>query len=372
MNIENDESIFVLTIKLKEALYFDSVILDEDSYIWLSYEYLGNLVQTDIFRSPSIRVTDTETNVNVIDHIPSYLQSPQEDDFRIEGTDKDLFDLLEDNELEINVCSDQSIIGQVRVSLPRALAFDNTSAREWQDYSACNRREIDLSLQVEGLMGNKDDAMESPSLNISVCLEMMSHQRIEKKVGMKSKIEKTVSGEVDEQQAYSLPVLTTHNEHCIEGKDSATCTSRPNNPDHQDDCQSTKDARIQLEKDQEAWIIRKRNEEEAFRRHLRRKEDAVRQFLERQVKKNEEEHAKELELCRDRYKRLELRLKKALSEVEAKERTILRSLDEQQAMYDRKLVEVEIQAKSMRDSHNKSKAKVRKLGKAPSATTDSS
>lgn len=64
----------------------------------------------------------------------------------------------------------------------------------------------------------------------------------------------------------------------------------------------------------------------AFREHLRKKEETVRLVLDNQLKKNEEDQSMILGKYRDEYKKLESRLKVALTEIEAKERDMNRQL----------------------------------------------
>jgi hypothetical protein len=75
----------------------------------------------------------------------------------------------------------------------------------------------------------------------------------------------------------------------------------------------------------EAKSIRSKTEI-AFREHLRKKEETVRLVLDNQLKKNEEDQSMILGKYRDEYKKLESRLKVALTEIEAKERDMNRQL----------------------------------------------
>ncbi len=325
----NNESNFVLVVKIEGVEGLESFA---ESYVWLSYDFLGCVVQSDLFE-------------------PSSFCSPQEDDFCVQGTWSEVIKLFEENELEIYVCSDSCIHGETKLSLLSLLDLNR------EDLPEDRKRMVNAVVHVDKLESSDDESKQAqrtsvPTLNLSIQLKVLSPSS-DHQTGMYNEV-------IENLQSVPQHIAIGDNyEEMRKGckSNGHQCVSSDTNSE--EEAKVIMELRTKLAKEKEDWMIHKKREEEAFRKHLRTKEDAVRRFLERQVRKNEEEHAKELELCRNKYKHLELRLKQALSEVEAKEREMKRTLDEGQAIYAKKIVEVELEAKRVQsDLQNHSEIKV--------------
>lgn len=109
------------------------------------------------------------------------------------------------------------------------------------------------------------------------------------------------------------------------------------------------DAKLEIERKQKEWNAFVQREEKKFRNHLREKEEKVRNYLNLQIQQNQEEHSRTLELCRVEYRKLEVRLKKSLREVEAKEREMARQHEEKEAILSKKRNEFDTKEKMLRE-----------------------
>lgn len=108
-------------------------------------------------------------------------------------------------------------------------------------------------------------------------------------------------------------------------------------------------AELELDKRRQKWDEFRIREERKFQDYLMKKEEALRSLLQDQMKEQEIDHMRTIETCRSEYKRLEARLKSALSEVETKEREMDRILAANNTTFIQKVTELELKDKLIQD-----------------------
>jgi hypothetical protein len=267
---------YAVTIKISSSENLE-FLESGPSSIWVSYQFMGILVQTDQFIA-------TATFPSSLDHFLWYRE--------------------DSGQIDIHICSEEHIVGSTQVQIESL--FFHESAGQPDQKPLTRYQEIIATIIPENHKGGLCDQV--PQLHLSIELRPC---RVENSL---------LSPEIKDDNC----ILD------VEPAFSKDSTANVNTSDEQI-CEAVKQiniAREELEKKQRDWIAFQKGEESKFRKHLQAKEDKVRTYLQQQVELNQEEHSKTMALCRSEYKILESRLKKALCEVEAKEREMKRNMNE--------------------------------------------
>lgn len=285
MNRSDSNEQYTLIIKIAEAKNLE--LLSSGS-IWISYQFMENLLQSDQFRFTS------NSFPSMCDHF-QWLRAST-------------------GQIDLYVCSKECILGSAQLRI-ESLFFDErgelgtnykeliVNIRSEDKKVAASRKIPQLYVSIE-LCAQQNDQVISQTLNFDATRDYG-------KVGHDFDVEPAAA--FDES-----------NDKIIAG------------------ARETSIAKAELERRQREWSTFQKKEESKFGKHLQGKEEKVRIYLQQQVELDREEHVKTLELCRNEYKKLEARLKKSLAAVEAKEREMKRGDDEREAQHKKRLSEIEI------------------------------
>ena len=266
---------YAVTIKISSSENLE-YLESGPSAIWVSYQFMGIIVQSDQFIA-------TATFPSTLDLFLWCREDPGQIDFHI--------------------CSEERIVGSTQVQIESLFFYE--SAGQPDQKPLTRYQEISAIIIPENQKGEICDQV--PQLYLSIELRPC-------------RVENPLSPEIIDDTC----ILD------VEPAFSKESTANVNTSDEQI-CEAVKQiniARGEIERKQRDWIAFQKGEEDKFRKHLSSKEDKVRTYLQQQVELNQEEHSKTMALCRSEYKTLESRLKKALCEVEAKEREMKRKMNE--------------------------------------------
>lgn len=109
------------------------------------------------------------------------------------------------------------------------------------------------------------------------------------------------------------------------------------------------EAKLQIERKHKEWDLYVQREEKKFQKHLKDKEEKVRNYLNLKIQQNQDEHCRTMDFCKAEYKKIEARLKKSLRDVESRERELVRQYEERDTMLKKKLMEVDIKEQMLRE-----------------------
>ena len=112
---------------------------------------------------------------------------------------------------------------------------------------------------------------------------------------------------------------------------------------------TTADDRIEFEKERRRWEEWRHKEELKWHNKMRERESAALKALDEQSKAQERENAKEIDVKKKEFENLEGRLRKALAEVEKRERRIRTVEASREAEYTTKMAEVELKQKLLKE-----------------------
>ena len=237
------------------SLDFKLKLLHTETEVWISYEFLKCVVQSDVFQ-PS-EAARLEPFVN---------------DFEFHGTWKELEWILADP-LDIHLCGSEQVYGRARIPLNQL--HQNVSEDGESTFQFLDKENQSIGVLVIYLKLNSSSIhVDQPYIQYAD----ESHTSLAREKELLEREKRLVLAEADFERKM---------------KDALSHRSRT---------------------------------EAAFREHLRKKEETVKLVLENQMKKNNEEQTMILGKFRDEYKKLESRLKVALTEIEAKERDMNRQL----------------------------------------------
>mmetsp|Transcript_1128 Transcript_1128/g.2049 ORF Transcript_1128/g.2049 Transcript_1128/m.2049 type:complete len:489 (-) Transcript_1128:1372-2838(-) len=306
-NVESNQEYYVLIVELRNASNLSHLgNVGGDSRVWISYEFLGMVVQSDQFICST-----TET------HFPI-----KRDRFFWNGNCP--------SEIQIYICAKERVLGVANVQI-KSIFFDVVGTK-----GLLGKKEIVSKVNpiYPGDDVPRDLLHPDPHIQIMIECTVFDDSNTILSYPHRDELSKNNSPDPLLQilpKPFMEPLTCKVEEH-IYGV-----------------AKQLSDAKIDIERKQKEWNVFFQREENKFRNHLKEKEEKVRNYLNLKIQKNQEEHSRTLELCRVEYRNLEARLKKSLREVEAKEREMDRRLEEKEAILKKKLTELDVKEKMLRE-----------------------
>mmetsp|Transcript_24358 Transcript_24358/g.50585 ORF Transcript_24358/g.50585 Transcript_24358/m.50585 type:complete len:620 (+) Transcript_24358:193-2052(+) len=343
---------------------------------WLSFRFFGKVIQSDIF-SVSDRQHSTQYHGDF---------SPTMDVFLIRSSYCDLrkyFENAKNSTLRIHVCKEGAVLGTAFIDW-LALFADNYNVSERRN--GLERRILRNDYLVESKLnsghGNNSGGNSPPS--IAVCVSLESENRF---FGNDNHVSNEIHGQNEQYQS-----CNSNSSASCQQSSSEQIESRMNFADvdraaipinrqtqteadainHENDHRSKlieekkeilklKEADLAskekllmeslstLEMKQLEWEQWRRQEEINWHEKLRENEAATRKSIEENMCKVEKERLASLEKSHMEYEKLEARLQKSLLEVETKERHLKDVEANHQNERKRKLAELELREKLMKE-----------------------
>lgn len=297
---------------------------------WLSYRLLDTVIQSKKFEMYPTRTQNFEANEDVFD-----LSAAN----RISSLSSPSFDVY--------LCTHGSLLGRTRVNIQRLLALDEgdgalteragkgtfyftteaaDSGYEQDESSADASIEVSMSLKRELITSGNAYKLEpsTPSTTTSCCQTSPLRSAIPQHPN------ELLASTPDAMAAPApAPVVA------VPTQGAATT--------------STADDRIQFEKERRRWEEWRHKEEMKWHSKMREQESAALNALDEQSKAQERQNSKEIEAKKKEFEALEGRLRKALGEVEKRERRIRTVEASREAEYTTKMAEVELKQRLLKE-----------------------
>mmetsp|Transcript_29530 Transcript_29530/g.85980 ORF Transcript_29530/g.85980 Transcript_29530/m.85980 type:complete len:597 (-) Transcript_29530:2500-4290(-) len=331
---------FILSIRLDKAKNLHN-LLPEDVLVaeaWLSYRLLGAaapVVQSaDTFELYS---TSTEGFESCEDVFELELSAPT---------------ALATSSFDVYLCTHGSVLGKTRVKIESLLALN-----EGGDQFA-ERAGRGTFYFTTAANGKEDDESSAPSsIEVGMSLRRELNDGIAAGISGISSSSKTCKREASttttSYQISSSPNKPAIAQHSTDASapTSALAPAAPLLVQTQTPSTTgtTADDRIEFEKERRRWEEWRHKEELKWHNKMREQESAALKALDEQSKTQERQNDKEIETRKKEFESLEGRLRKALAEVEKRERRIRTVEASREAEYTTKMAEVELKQKLLKE-----------------------
>ena len=305
----------------------------QESPFWISYEFLGAVVQSERFN-------------------PSPFE-PKEDVFQLNLTQWELISFLERNKIKIYLCGEGAVVGRAEITLYTAFDGKQEEMNEgeqfvegWIAFHVGN--DDNLPVAATKLCRNETDDFPQILVSMSICPSRLFNDNLTIEE-VSTRYAPCLNENENDNLYRQLVEDNLYLKQYDRTKDGNCINTYPSEEQLLQKIKDVATGEINLEKKQRQWKEFRHKEEIKFREHLRKKEELVRRRLEEQMKGHQSEQVRAIETCRNEYKILESRLKTALSEVEAKEREMKRKLATNHTTFLQKIAEFDLKEKVIRE-----------------------
>lgn len=331
---------FILSIRLDKAKNLHN-LLPEDVLVaeaWLSYRLLGAaapVVQSaETFELYS---TSTEGFESCEDVFELELSAPT---------------ALATSSFDVYLCTHGSVLGKTRVKIESLLALNEGGD---QFAERAGRGTFYFTTAANGK--EDDESSAASSIEVGMSLRRELNDGIAAGISGISSTSKTCKREASTTttscQISSSPNKPAIAQHSTDASapTSALAPAAPLLVQTQTPSTTgtTADDRIEFEKERRRWEEWRHKEELKWHNKMREQESAALKALDEQSKAQERQNDKEIETRKKEFESLEGRLRKALAEVEKRERRIRTVEASREAEYTSKMAEVELKQKLLKE-----------------------
>jgi len=315
--------------------------------LWLSYRFMNTVAQSGMLSEEAT------------------LSIPMMHTFRIQSSLSELVHYFHEKKnslLKVHVCTDGEVLGTSYIDI-RQLISAPDHAEGWEgrmihnEYVVKPRGSNDM-VMVEG--DGEESRVGTPRLTVRLCIDRDSTS---------SDAEAETSGKYKRRSTTAAVSLSTSSQTtsktvCIDRASSPRQSSEQcslENIEKKSNQLNSKEAELSnkekeilhevasLERKRCEWEQWRHREEIAWQEKLRQKEVAMLKAVEERVQVIEKERISALELSKNEHDKLETRLRKALIDVEAKERQLKHAEVSHQNERKSKLAELEMREKLMKE-----------------------
>ncbi|KAL7545676.1 hypothetical protein ACHAWF_009025 [Thalassiosira exigua] len=323
--------------------------------VWLSYRCFGSVIQSEIFSISE----DIE---------PANRFHPMTNAFRIRGSLPELDWYLKKKKnsmLRIHLCKEGEVLGTSSVDLRQLTALENDGndfeGRVVQnEYVVKPRGGVEEETQRPRLcvrLGiDRDLTHAIPGHDSRVLLESNQRERNSAAVytsmsSQTSKRESVDRGSSPMRRASAVDedVCGTNDCHSTAHGEKKEAQIKDRKAELTSKERAVYEAMASLEKKKCEWEQWRHRQEVEWHEKLRCKEDAAMRVIEERVSKIEKERLSSMDASKGEYEKMEARLRKALIDVEAKERLLRDTELGYQNQCKRKLAELELREKLARE-----------------------
>ena len=307
--------------------------------LWLSYRFIGTIVQSDIL---------------------SYDNSiPMINTFRIQSSLPELvryFNNRKNATLRIHLCTEGEVLGTSSIDLRQLIAPDHDSkGRILQNEYIIKLRSTDDS-KIAGDQGSSNPC--PPRIAVKLCIDRSSvidavdnfelcPERVRNTATLSSSTSsQTIAIECDDEDPSHRVKESADKDLCAHNKEEQSSVREAELSRREKELYQ---ATASLERKRCEWEQWRYRQEVDWQEKLRHKEDAMLKVVEERARIIERERLISLELSKDEYEKLEARLRKALIDVEAKERQLKDIELGHQHERKRRLAELESREKLMKE-----------------------
>jgi len=314
--------------------------------LWLSYRFMNTVAQSDMLSEEAT------------------LAIPIMHTFRIQSTPSALVHYFHEKKnslLKVHVCTDGEVLGTSHIDI-RQLISAPDHAEGWEGRMIHNEYGVKPRGSYDMMMVESDEGESrlcDPRLTVRLCIDRDSTS---------SDAEAETSGKYKRRSTTAAVSLSTSSQTtktvCIDRASSPRQSSEQcslENIEKKSNQLNSKEAELSnkekeilhevasLERKRCEWEQWRHREEIAWQEKLRQKEVAMLKAVEERVQVIEKERISALELSKNEHDKLETRLRKALIDVEAKERQLKHAEVSHQNERKSKLAELEMREKLMKE-----------------------
>ena len=321
-NFTKRERVFVFSVDLIYCKALNQIFADEkEEFIWVSCEYLGNVVQSEKMIPSSLFTGQIEGNIFSTSFLFQSSYGNSTNGLRKGGIGR---------VLNIYICAKDSILGHACTSI------------EWKDFQK------DLSHKKHVLKGFVHFNPFLHGCDASTQKEAISPLLQPDKPALQILLSFCLSTNI--YNCKSMPFQT---------RDIIIDSTYEREQNRTNVLESNEKMYRSFEIIREKWNHFRHNEEMKFHKHLREKEAALRSYLEKQKRINDRDKEAAIEKSCAEYQKLKSRLKTALLEIEAKERQLERSVREKESAMAEKMTKLGLEQKQIKeDSSRRADAEV--------------
>ena len=285
----------------------------EDDHVveaWLSYCVLGTVVQS-----------------------PKFTQNFEEEiedvfDLTAGSSISNLISSLSLSSFDVYICTHGTLLGRTKVDIQQLLALNDEGDGAFAERSGKGT----FYFTNEAC---KQDEKPAPEASIEVSMSLKRECGV---VSRTCKLEPTATTTPCQTSPFK-PIIPQHQQLSESSAPApAPAAAAP-----------THDERIQFEKERRRWEEWRHKEEMKWHNKMREQETAALKALDEQSKAQHHQNSKEIDAKKKEFENLEGRLRKALAEVEKRERRIRTVEASREAEYMTKMAEVELKQKLLKE-----------------------
>ena len=323
---------FSLSIRLDKAKNLHNLLpippSDDENVVeaWLSYRLLDTtLLQTEKFEIYATRTEGFEAN---------------EDVFKLELPATGNLTAALSKSFDVYLCTHGSILGRLEVNISRLLTL-NEGGDQFAERAGRG------TFYFATAAANEDDDESSDASSIEVSMSL----RPELTDGIATGIGSSNSSSSSRTCKLEATTTTTSCQTLAQHPKAAPLPTQSQTPSPSTTrtTGTTADDRIEFEKERRRWEEWRHKEELKWHNKMRERETAALKALDEQSKAQERENAKEIDAKKKEFESLEGRLRKAVAEVEKRERRIRTVEASREAEYTTKMAEVELKQKLLKE-----------------------
>ena len=337
MNVSHSLSIRLCNAKNIHTLLPTSSSADEDEgdvvEAWLSYRLFGTVTQSKKFELYPTRSKNFEA---------------AEDVFDLTGTSSiDLISSLTTSSFDVYICTHGSVLGRTRVNIQHLLALNEEGDEGFAERAG--KGTFYFTNEAIGERKEDESTAEEVSVEISMALKRESRRDDVLVASCACKIDPSTT--TNYCQTSPLKLAIEPSASISSATESAPVPASAPAPTSAPALSSvpTQDERIQFEKERRRWEEWRHKEEMKWHNKMREQETAALKALDEQSKKMAAQNSKEMDAKKKEFENLEGRLRKALAEVEKRERRIRTVEASREAEFTTKMAEVELKQKLLKE-----------------------
>lgn len=309
---------------------------------WITYEFAGAVVQSNEFNIP---ISTFET---------------KEDEFQISINQNEVESFFHANKIKLYACQEGHILGEAEIDLFSILLIEKGGSSSIIADKSAKRL---VTLKPSDIDPNKQGIYDVHGG--TPIIQPTDNQEFEKDGTIVVQLDlhlterddiahtKTNQGVQDGERAVITNYLdeTTQDMFLFKNKcDSTTRTSDQRTDENlMEKANALAKAELELDKRKQRWDEFRILEERKFQAYLRKKEESLQNHLQEQMQQKALDQMNKINSCRSEYNRLEAKLKSALSDIEAKEREMNRTLAANNTTFIQKVTELDLKHKLIQE-----------------------
>lgn len=312
---------------------------DEGEHVveaWLSYRMLGAVIQSPKFELYHTRTQNFESIEDVFDLAAG-------------NSIVKLISSLSSLSFDVYICTHGSLLGKANVNIQRLLALNDEGDEAFAERSGKGTFYFTTKDAVDGC--KQDESVAAASIEISMSLKRESSDDTGSVVSRTCKFEsctRTTSCQTSPFKSI-IPQHLQVNESPAPTSSATESEPPPVGLPTPAAPVPTQDERVQFEKERRRWEEWRHKEEIKWHNKMREQETAALKALDEQSKAQERQNSKEIDAKKKEFENLEGRLRKALAEVEKRERRIRTVEASREAEYTTKMAEIELKQKFLKE-----------------------